>query len=150
MYEWVEDFQRLGWVSVLEKQRWTGKQRLTERYRFAHQVPLRDSDDALLVNWCEVEITDELGGIIYRNAFVTDHPITADTVVEIVRVGRTRWKIENENNNTLKNNGYNFAHNFGHGKKHLSSLLASLNILAFWCIPCCSGLIDVTNCSVKN
>lgn len=131
LYEWVEDFQRLGLVSELEKQRWTGKQRLTERYRFAHQVPLRDSDDALLVNWCEVEMTDEHGGMIYRNAFVTDHPITADTVVEIVRVGRTRWKIENENNNTLKNNGYNFAHNFGHGKKHLSSLLASLNILAF-------------------
>ena len=131
LYEWVEDFQRLGFVEVLEKRRWTGKQRLTERYRIARQVPLRDSDDALLVNWCEVEIIDEQGGIVYRNAFVTDHSITADTVVEIVRAGRTRWKIENENNNTLKNNGYNLAHNFGHGKKHLSSLLASLNILAF-------------------
>jgi divalent metal cation (Fe/Co/Zn/Cd) transporter len=37
----------------------------------------------------------------------------------------------NENNNTLKTKSYNFKHNFGHGKQHLSSLLASLNILAF-------------------
>ena len=52
-------------------------------------------------------------------------------IKEIVEAGRTRWKIENENNNTLKTKGYNFKHNFGHGKQHLSSLLASLNILAF-------------------
>ena len=45
--------------------------------------------------------------------------------------GRARWKIENENNNTLKTKGYHLEHNFGHGKKHLSSLLAALNILAF-------------------
>jgi len=38
-------------------------------------------------------------------------------VAEIVSAGRTRWKIENENNNTLKTKGYHFAHNFGHGKK---------------------------------
>jgi hypothetical protein len=52
-------------------------------------------------------------------------------VEDIVKAGRTRWKIENENNNTLKTKGYNFSHNFGHGKKHLSALLASLIILAF-------------------
>jgi len=39
-------------------------------------------------------------------------------------------KIENENNNTLKTKGYHLEHNFGHGKKHLSSLLAAMNILA--------------------
>jgi len=39
--------------------------------------------------------------------------------------------IENENNNTLKIKGYNLKHNFGHGKKHLSSLLMTFNLLAF-------------------
>ena len=48
----------------------------------------------------------------------------------IVAAGRARWKIENENNNTLKTKGYHLEHNFGHGKKHLSSLLAAMNILA--------------------
>ena len=131
LYEWVDDFQRLGQVEVIEKHEWTGKQRLTERYRIAHQVPLRDSDDALLVNWCEIEITDEQGRVVYRNAFATDYALDAQNVAEIVRAGRTRWKIENENNNTLKTKGYHFAHNFGHGKKHLAALLASLIILAF-------------------
>jgi len=31
----------------------------------------------------------------------------------------------------LKNNGYHLAHNFGHGKKHLTQVLASMNLLAF-------------------
>jgi len=45
--------------------------------------------------------------------------------------GRSRWKIENENNNTLKTKGYHLEHNFGHGKENLCSVLTSLNILAF-------------------
>ena len=50
---------------------------------------------------------------------------------EIVAAGRARWKIENENNNTLKTKGYRFEHNFGHGKQHLSATLASLIVLAY-------------------
>ena len=45
--------------------------------------------------------------------------------------GRTRWKIENENNNVLKNQGYNLEHNFGHGQENLAEILLSLNLLAF-------------------
>ena len=30
----------------------------------------------------------------------------------------------------LKTKGYNLTHNFGHGKQHLSTLLATLNLLA--------------------
>jgi len=41
-----------------------------------------------------------------------------------------RWKIENENN-TLKTKGYHFEHNYGHGKQFLSSLLATLILLAY-------------------
>ena len=52
-------------------------------------------------------------------------------VVALVVAGRSRWKIENENNNTLKTKGYNFEHNYGHGKQHLAALLASLILLAF-------------------
>ena len=57
--------------------------------------------------------------------------ITQVNAVEMVEAGRTRWKVENENNNTLKTKGYHLEHNFGHGKKHLSSLLATMNLLAF-------------------
>ncbi len=70
---------------------------------------------------------------LHLNAFITDFTITDQNVESIVASGRARWKIENENNNTLKTKGYHLEHNFGHGKQHLSSLLAAMNILAFLC-----------------
>jgi hypothetical protein len=100
-------------------------------YRWAPGVPLTDSDDALKVNWCELTVTDSTGAVRYRNAFITDWTITADNVAGLVAAGRARWKIENEHNNVLKNRGYHLEHNFGHGKQHLSSLLATMNLLAF-------------------
>jgi hypothetical protein len=131
LYEWIEDFERTCQIGILEKTHWTGKQRQTLRYRFVNQVPLRNSDDALLVNWCEIEIRNDKGKRIYRNAFATDYLLHVDNIEAIVGAGRTRWKIENENNNTLKTKGYHFEHNFGHGQHHLAALLASLNILAY-------------------
>jgi hypothetical protein len=67
----------------------------------------------------------------YHNGFVTDHPLTDDNVSLVATAGRTRWKIENENNNTLKTKGYNLEHNFGHGKENLATVLATMNIIAF-------------------
>jgi hypothetical protein len=81
--------------------------------------------------WCDVTITHAEGTVLYRNAFITDWTITADNVAGLVTAGRARWKIENEHNNVLKNRGYHLEHNFGHGKEHLSSLLATMNLLAF-------------------
>ncbi len=100
-------------------------------YRYASQLPLRATADALEVNWCELTITTAQGQHLYQNAFVTQEKITQKTVASIVAAGRTRWKVENENNNTLKTKGYHLEHNFGHGKQHLASLLATFNLLAF-------------------
>jgi hypothetical protein len=131
LYEWVADFERIGAVPTLVKTCWTGKQRLTETYRWLNDLPLRDGDDALKVGWCELTTTDAAGNVLYRNAWASSVPVTRENVVELVADGRSRWKIENENNNTLKTKGYNFEHNYSHGKQHLSSLLASLMLLAF-------------------
>jgi hypothetical protein len=109
---------------------WTGKVEETYTYRYLNGVPLKDGDDALLVNWCELSVSRPDGKVVYKNSFATNHLITDDTVAEIVLAGRTRWKVENENNNTLKTKGYNLEHNFGHGKQHLASFLATLNILS--------------------
>jgi hypothetical protein len=98
--------------------------------RYLNGVPLRDGDDALRVNWCELTVSRPDGKVTYKNSFATNHTITDDTVAELVLAGRTRWKVENENNNTLKTKGYNLEHNFGHGKQHLASFLATLNILS--------------------
>ena len=48
-----------------------------------------------------------------------------------MRAGRSRWRIENETFNTLKNQGYNFSHNYGHGYDQLCSVMIMLMMLAF-------------------
>jgi hypothetical protein len=131
LYEWLADFERQGPLPTLVATRWTGTQRLTDTSRYFQHLPLRDSADALYVDWCELTTTDAAGRVLYRNSWATSHTVTADTVVAIVAAGRSRWKIENENNNTLKTKGYRFAHNYGHGKQHLSAVLATLIVLAY-------------------
>lgn len=119
-YEWLEDFERNATIKKVIRTRWTGKRHETDTYRYMAGVPLRNADDALMINWCEITTTDENGKILYCNAFATNLTINNDNVVEIVEAGRSCWKIENENNNTLKTKGYHFEHNYGHGKQHLS------------------------------
>ncbi|MDD5266530.1 MAG: hypothetical protein PHO08_05295 [Methylococcales bacterium] len=114
--------------------RWTGKQHETDNYRYVSAVPLRCADEALAVkavNWCEITISRAADGKVpYRNAFAMSLTVDDASVTEIIASGRARWKIENENNNTLKTKGYHFEHNFGHGQQFSSSLLATLVMLA--------------------
>jgi hypothetical protein len=131
LYRWLADLEGLGAVQTRVVRRWTGKMHITDTYRFAKTLPLREADEALQVNWCELTSTTEDGRVLYKNAFATSHDVSANTVVGVVVAGRARWKIENENNNILKTKGYHFEHNYGHGKKHLASLLAALIILAY-------------------
>lgn len=126
LYEWLRGITQ---EYVVHKS--NGKHQETWTYRYCQQVPLKDGEDAMIVNWCELTIVREDGKRMYKNAFVTNHAITRETIEPIVAAGRARWKIENENNNTLKTKGYHLEHNYGHGEKHLASLLATMNILAF-------------------
>ena len=131
LYQWLGEMDAMQAVETLVIKRWTGKVHQTDTYRFANQLPLRDGQDGLYVNWCELTTTQPDGKIVYKNAFATNFEVSKDNVQQIVKDGRARWKVENENNNVLKNRGYNLEHNFGHGKKHLSSLLLTFNLLAF-------------------
>lgn len=101
------------------------------RYRWINDVPIRDGDDALSVNWLELEISKPNGKVTGRHSFITNLPVDKHNVAEMAACGRARWKIENEAFNVLKNNGYNFEHNFGHGKQTLASILVVLNLLAY-------------------
>jgi hypothetical protein len=132
LYQWIDELQAMGAVETLVEKIWTGKSHHIYTYRFVNKVPLRDGEDALAVNWCELTVTSAAGRQLYKNAFVTDFEISIDNVKQIVADGRARWKIENENNNILKTKGYHLEHNFGHGKQHLSNLLLTLNLLAFF------------------
>ena len=123
---------KIGGVATHTTRHWNGRYAEIRTYRFANQVPLRTGADALPVNWCELTITHEgTGKVLFHNTWVTNHLLSAHNVAEIVQVGRTRWKVENETINVLKNHGYHLEHNFGHGEQHLSTVLFSLNLLAF-------------------
>jgi hypothetical protein len=114
------------------RRRWNGRFGEIATYRYANQLPLRGDAASLMVNWCEITITrEDTGEQLYKNAFITDFEIAETNVEAIVRDGRARWKVENENNNVLKTKGYHLEHNFGHGSQHLASVLLSLNLLAF-------------------
>jgi hypothetical protein len=127
LYDFM-DGATLGDMAIRHKDR--GKI-LNTRYRWFTGAPLRDSKDALNVNWIGVTITDGKGKTRYNGAFVTSLPVTRQTVADIAACARARWKIENESFNVLKNNGYHLEHNFGHGKHNLAMMFATMNLLAF-------------------
>jgi hypothetical protein len=132
LYAMREFLAATGGVGELVVRHWNGRCVEHQTYRYANDLPLRAEEPALLVNWCELRVTDETTGeVLYHNAFATDHRLDDTTVVAVVRDGRTRWKVENENNNVLKTKGYHLEHNYGHGKHYLSAVLVTLNLLAF-------------------
>jgi len=130
LYNWLEPLE--PGIDIHTKTRRITKngRRETHILRYVNDAPLIEGEGALRVNWIEHKVMRK-GKQTYINSFVTDHAINESNALEIAQAGRARWKVENENNNTLKTKGYHLEHNFGHGKKHLSSLLASMNILAF-------------------
>jgi hypothetical protein len=132
LYEMVEFLATSGVLGYYQQRRWNGKHGEIYTYRYANKLPLRGDQEARDVNWCELTVTHEdTGEQLYKNAFITDFQVLETTVAAIVLDGRTRWKVENENNNVLKTKGYHLEHNFGHGSQYLASLLLTLNLLAF-------------------
>jgi hypothetical protein len=88
---------------------------------------MRDSPDALLVNYRYFQIRNEkMGELVYRNSWVTDKEIGAEKEEHLVACGRAWWKIEKKYNKGLKNRGYNLEHNFGHGKNHAGEMFCLL------------------------
>ncbi len=131
LYRMVDFLAKGGHVQEIEQRHWNGSFYEKHLYRFVNEVPLREKDP-LAVNWMEAIITrEDTAEHIYHNSFVTNHEITAENAIPLIRDGRTRWKSENETNNILKNHGYHFEHNFGHGNQYLANTLATLNLIAF-------------------
>ena len=120
------------WVAASEKQSFqcTDKNEKHHRIEFINNVPLNESNEDVRVNFLEHWETDKKGKVIHHT-WVTNIHLTEDNIMEVMRGGRARWKIENETINTLKTQEYQFEHNFGHGEKHLSNVFALLMMLAF-------------------
>jgi hypothetical protein len=131
LYQEIDSLEKLGEMKELKRTNWTGKTHQLLTYRYVNDVDLTGASDSIKVSWMDLIITNEEGRIIRRFSFVTNHLISAENIESLIEAGRCRWKIENEDINTLKTKGYHFEHNFGHGKTYLAQTLLSLNILAF-------------------
>ena len=136
LYEQIVMIRNLRTLDTIKKEKIVQGKKQISTYSYINNMMMTAPQgnkihQPLLTNWCEVIVTNLSGKKLYHNSFITDIPLHANNVADITGAGRTRWKIENENNNTLKTKGYNLEHNFGHGKKNLSKTLCSLNILAF-------------------
>jgi hypothetical protein len=132
LYEWLEFLEKNGEVIKGKIKKYQENKLLYYNYKYINNVPLRETEPSLMVNWYEVEIFDKTKNkVIYRNSFITNHQLNDEKMEKIITSGRTRWKVENEGNNLLKNQGYNLEHNFGHGQENLSEILLALNLLSF-------------------
>lgn len=132
------------WIRQAEGKKYVQKDsnETAHTFQYFHDVPLNDEHYDYRVNVIDYyEETPK--GKKQHFSWVTSFKITDENVYELMRIGRARWRIENETFNTLKNQGYNFEHNYGHGNKNLCSVMTMLMLLSF--------LIDQVqqrNCSV--
>jgi hypothetical protein len=99
-------------------------------WMFVNGVSINESNQEVLVNLL-VYVELDAAGKIHTWAWVTDLTLSAVNAKQVARGGRTRWRIENETFDTLKNQGYHFEHNYGHGYEHLGEVFALLMMLAF-------------------
>lgn len=140
LFDWVahDDRARTYEITLIEGDK--VKKKITHRFRYINGVPLNDTDENFLVNFIDYEETTtasyhdgdpfiEIGR--KKFSWVTNIKITRDNILQLMRGGRARWKIENEVFNTLKNQGYNLEHNFGHGFENLCNNFVMLMMLAF-------------------
>ena len=118
---------------VSQRGQWTegsGPRQRTYTYRLVRQLPLA-LESAVRVSYVEVWEHTASGTLRYHNSWITDLDVDAANVAVVVQIGRTRWKIENEQFNVHKNHGYELTHNYGHGQQTLSMVFYLLNLLAY-------------------
>ena len=129
LFERVRELSDRGETEVFQSTGANGELRL---YEIAKNVPLNASNPDVRVDFLSVR--EPLGNDRwYTAAWIVDPLLRLDPGIaaECEQVGRSRWKVENETFNTLKNQGYHFEHNFGHGHQNLSVVLMVLLMLAF-------------------
>ena len=129
LFKQVEQRAEQGLTEEFEE---VGSDQVLRRYRLARNVPLNESNRDVRVDFLDVR--EPTGRDSWRRfTFILDPllGLCREHAERWMWGGRSRWKIENETFNTLKNQGYQFEHNYGHGHQNLSVVLAMLMMLAF-------------------
>ena len=141
LFDWIntldnDDISSYSFFEIIGKR---VKKKRTYNFKWYNGAPLNYDNSDLLINFLDFEeITETLdseGNTIKATkkhfTWVTDINLTKNNIYKIMRGGRSRWRIENEVFNTLKNQGYNLSHNFGHGYKNLCNNFITMMFLAF-------------------
>jgi hypothetical protein len=130
LYAWVEALERLGGGEPGQWQEGPAGRRRFFPSRIVRSVPLtaaRRLWGTLVAVWEH----DRCGQQQYHPTWVTALEVPADNVAALGRIGRSRWKLENEQCKVPKNHGDEREHHYGHGPQTLSMVLYLLNLLAF-------------------
>jgi len=125
-------FQQFDDLNGEGKIKWKSKRRKSGNYEFGYinDVSINKSNEGVKCNFLYCRHTPP-GGKEITFSWITNIELTASNLFTVMEIGRSRWKIENEVFNTLKNQEYNYAHNYGHGTQHLATNFAYLMMLAF-------------------
>ena len=103
-------------------------------HHYYENVPLNGSSD-ITVNVIRAYVVsqDKHGKqkSTIAGVWITNISLNDNVVADITTAARSRWKVENECFNALKNSGYELTHNWGH-KKGESFVIYHLIMLAFY------------------
>jgi hypothetical protein len=109
-----------------------GKTCFDSQTQYIEDLELNKSNLDVKVNFLQHHEFDcDSGEVLRCFSWVTDLDLERKSLDLYQRGSRSRWRVENETFNTLKNQGYDLEHNYGHGKVNLSTVLALLMFLAF-------------------
>ncbi len=89
LFEWVET------TADTRHSAYTDEQGITHRFRYLNGAPLNEANFELTINFLEYWETRPNGKCLHFS-WVTDIPIQPDNLMQLMRGGRARWKIENE------------------------------------------------------
>ncbi|MEY3369434.1 MAG: hypothetical protein RLZZ361_104, partial [Cyanobacteriota bacterium] len=68
--------------------------------------------------------------ITYKNTWATNLEVSENNIADLIGAARSRWKVENEGFNILKNHDYELEHNYGHGEENLAFNFFQLTLLS--------------------
>jgi hypothetical protein len=123
--------KRLRDHGQLKKQTWEEKDRICI-VDYAENLLLNGSHPDINVNYFSLtEVDKKSGEQRFYSDWITDVELHGLDMQQLTAVARSRWKVENETFNTLKNQGYNLEHSYGHGTENLTTNFALLMLLAF-------------------
>jgi hypothetical protein len=88
-------------------------------------------ESVVRVSYVEVWEHSASGPLLYHHSWITDLDVDAANGAVVVQIGRSRWKIENEQCNVHKTHGYELTHNYGPGQQPLAMVFYLLNLLAY-------------------